>query len=193
MDYFLKSKSNVVAILLPLAFLIAIPLANISVADEAAEWEEAQNRLALIEGENRCEELWDILWPFAKSGNIEARKSLLFLMAPPPDMSALFSPSNTSNDLLGQYRDIVTMAVHSDAHKNDGSEDNSYSEAALAFYEIVGFKESARGRTFIECVKSGKSNCATIAVTEQLVPSFDEYAAQQDLFLSNGQNAHCTE
>jgi hypothetical protein len=157
---------------------------------QSEEWLETKNKLQeLVKGE-KCEEYWDLLWPWAKKGNLEARVDLLTLMAPPPHGTTVIAPGN-SGDLVSRIRDILVMAVHSDGYKSEAAYTRDYRELAYELYINEGFQEIPEGRRFLECVKSGSGNCAEIAVKGKLVPSFDEYASQLDVLARSGMKSTC--
>lgn len=148
------------------------------------------------QGLNHCEESWDVLWPWAKKGNLEARFTLFFLMTPPPDMKPLFAPGS-SGDRISWQRDVIIMLTHSLGYKGDPDlKDNqldvlAHYNDALALYKKFGLGSDYKSVEFLKCAQENKDNCAAIAVKNKIVPSFEEYAQQIDLFLEKGMKAHC--
>lgn len=151
------------------------------------EWAEDKSILEKVANEGRCEEYWNILWPWAKRGNKEAMDSLFLLLMPPPHMDRICSPGN-SCDLVSSLRDAVVFAVHTSDHQKD----EVYVGVANHLYETFGFRQTERGRNFIECLdKKSSRNCAAVAVYERLVPSFEEYASHIDALIAQGWKSTC--
>ncbi|MCG7870491.1 MAG: hypothetical protein JAZ11_00125 [Candidatus Thiodiazotropha lotti] len=170
--------------------LTACATASSVVAEDNPEWLADKARLESLTEENRCEEQWNILWKWAKRGNMQARSMIYFLMVPSPDMAPIYAPGN-SGDFMSSIKDIVVVAVHSHDYRTSLSNDDVYSEAAYELYKQVGFDKSFRGRKYLECVKAEKKDCAEVAVEEKLVPSFNDYAAQIDAFIAEGMTITC--
>lgn len=159
---------------------------------DKARLEKLSSDKAEMSDEERCQAIWDILWPWAIKDNLEARSYLFFLMAPPPHMKPLLLPGNTG-DSVTKFKDAIIMAVHSYPYQFDTDMKETYQNVAHTLYQQAGFEQSSSGRKFLKCLENSENNCAEIAVQERLVPSFEEYAKNIDVFISAGIKSHCAE
>ena len=133
--------------------------------------------------EERCQGTWDILWSWSKRGNLEARAGLLLTMA----MADREMPGR-SGDSISRMRDATVLAVHSLGVS--GAE----GETVTSFLKGLEQYGSATAREkFFACASEAPSqDCARIAVDEKLVPPFEHYVAEVDLFLAQGQKSTCS-
>lgn len=147
-----------------------------------------KTKLATLGIGDGCNDLWNALWPSAKEGDLESRAILFFFMIPPPDLPFQYAPGN-AGDLVSRKRDIVIMAVHSQAY--DGPFEPGYKDLAYDQYLWSGFDQTWPGKKFLECVKTSGENCAQIAVDGELVPSFEDFARQIDALMAAGMKSTC--
>lgn len=154
------------------------------------EWAAAKVQLEKLVSEEKCEEYWSTIWPYAKTGNLEARMVLLTFLAPPVHGTQIIPPGSTG-DLVSKLRDIIIMAVHSSDYTGSEDFNQYYKDLAYDLYLKQGFEESVEGREFLKCVTEKANDCAAIAVKEKLVPSFDDYAKQIDLYTTSGMKSSC--
>lgn len=115
---------------------------------------------------------------------------LLTLLAPPVHGTQIVAPG-TTGDLVSRVRDITITAVHASDYKGSEESNQYYRDLAYDLYLKQGFEESPEGREFLKCVKEGSSNCSDVAVKGKLVPSFDEYAKQINIFTNSGMKSTC--
>lgn len=181
-------KNTKFSFMLVLLVLFSIPS---HAKEEKPSWVEDKAHLEELISENKCTEYWDVLWPWAKKGNLEARAWLFILMAPPPKITPIFAPGN-SGDLITKIRNIVIMAAHSHDYQGDLSLWPGYKNTTNELYKMVGFNKSVKGKQFLECTKDNKAkDCTEIAVKSKLVPSFEKYAEQMDMFIEDGMRSKC--
>ncbi len=174
--------------LLLTAMFVCIALSTSVSAKEDPEWlDKTRNAPRLLQAKD-CADLWNVLWPEAKAGDLEARAILFYFMIPPPDLTFLYAPGN-SGDLVSRQRDITTMAVHSQAY--DGPFEPGYRDLVYERFVSAGFAISLKGDQFLECVKTSGDNCADIAVKAKLVPSFEDFAKQIDAMTAAGMKSTC--
>lgn len=161
-----------------------------SSAHPSSTWQAEKVRLENLIQAGKCAEYWDVLWPSAKEGNLEARAILLTLLAPPVHGTQVFAPGS-AGDLVSRLRDIVIMAVHTSDYR--GSEDSTkyYRELAYDLYLKNGFDQTTDGQEFLKCVREEANGCAEIAVKGHLVPSFEDYANQVNSFINSGMKSTC--
>lgn len=180
----LHMKSIIAPVLLALVF----GTHTVAFADHEPYWlDQTKNGKRLADAKD-CADFWNIFWPAAKAGDLEARAILFYLMIPPPDMSFLYAPGN-SGDLISRQRDINVMAVHSIDYS--GPFEPHYRELALEQFISAGFDFPPGKSKFLECVKKGGKGCADIAVKARLVPSFEEFARQIDAMTAAGMKSSC--
>ena len=158
------------------------------------DWSAAKTHLEKIGGnKDGCEDSWSVLWHWAKKGNLEARFTLFVLMLPGPDMVPILPPGN-SGDRVSIYRDAVTMFTHSLGYKTEDQSHldlNTHYQTGLSLYKKMGLGNDPRSSEFLQCLKENKKACAKIAVRNQIVPSFKNYARPIDIFLEKGMKPSC--
>lgn len=172
------------------SIIVAITFSTSARSDDTSDWAADKARLEQLVNEGRCEGYWDVLWPWAKKGNDEARELLLMSLVPPPHMDGICSPGSTC-DWITQMRDATVMAVHSSPFSRD-----AYAEAARFVFEEWEIKKLPQGKDFIHCALTenagdNAADCASIAVNANISPSFDEYAQQIDAMIANGLKSRC--
>lgn len=136
-----------------------------------------------------CEQYWGVLWPLAKSGNVEARAWIFFLMTSPPGMPVLMAPGAT-NDYTTRLSDAVKMSVYAQDYKGKWSDQIKNSNTALALYKRMGFYEQPNAESFLKCVEED-GVCSDLAISNKLVPSFKEYAERIDIIIKSGIQSKC--
>ncbi len=62
------------------SFFFFLFFSGYSVSQAEESWEEAKANLENL----NCEDTWNVLWTFAKQGNLEARFVLFVQLVPPP-------------------------------------------------------------------------------------------------------------
>lgn len=163
-------------------------------ASEDPAWLAEKERFKnVITNENRCYETWNVLWPWAKKGNLEARAMLFVAITPFMHIGAVAVPGN-NGDSITTMRDSLIMAVHSEGYKGGDSERafmNALNEFRQSIYKGFALNSYSSGREFLECVQKKKQGCSTIAVTEGLVPSFEDYAREKDALMQQGMKGLC--
>ena len=78
-------------------------------AKQRQQWAEFKERLENLSAEDltdeeRCQATWDMLWPEAKKGNLEARAWLFQIIMPWPHMVILLMPGK-QQDIITRFRD----------------------------------------------------------------------------------------
>lgn len=162
-------------------------------AADQSKWELDRQKVLNLKD---CNKKWKILWPWAKIGNLEARFIIFYLMLEPlPDVKArLLAPGN-SGDLISLHRDLIMFLVFSEGYNPDEKIFNNTWDENLKIetYKMMGFSNHNPGKLFLRCLEktTPKSTCVKLAVDKNLVPSFDQYAKQIDIFAANGLIATC--
>ena len=163
----------------------------------SANFVHAEESIALqkLSQTTKCSEEWDVLWPLAKQGDLEARVILtikVFGLMHHPD---LCPPGGC--DYASKLRNILIMTVHASDYKFPDNEE--YEGTKLYFKSAFDFVferyqlgyENGKGEKFLKCLYQSKGSCAKIAVDEGLVPSFEEYAKEIDAFTNAGFKSKC--
>lgn len=180
-------------------FVFTLFFSFASYADDVSEWAEDRVRLDKFIEEGRCSEYWNIIWPWAKKGNAEARFNLLFRTVGFMHMDQILLPGS-GDDYVSRMRNWTIMAVYAQEyyHNMPSNIPNhdfllEYRQAMIKIFELAGFREAQGGDEFLSCVEARGGNCSAIAIKNKLVPSFEEYAAQIDAFMVQGMQSRCKE
>ncbi|MCE7886884.1 MAG: hypothetical protein DYH13_05180 [Alphaproteobacteria bacterium PRO2] len=143
----------------------------------------------------KCSEKWDVLWPLAKEGDLEARAYLTIYMFGIMHHPDLCAPGGC--DYASKLRNILIMAVHAGDYEFPKTEEyeflREYFKTAFDYvFEIyqLGY-ENGRGDKFMKCLHQSKGSCAKIAVDEGIVPSFERYAVEIDALSGAGFKRKC--
>lgn len=176
-------RINQIKIMFPIVVAVIFLSALTKVAKaEDLLWVADREKLARISDEN-CQEAWDILWPWAKKGNLEARLKLLGLV----QWGIVTVPGHA--DSASRWRDMSILTIHSSGYegniKNVAPEDPRLTTFVSADFQIIY-------RDFLECYQKGDSiQCAEKAVKNKRVPSFSDYAEEIDGLVARGHRAYC--
>ena len=167
-----------------------------SVGNNDINWTRDQQHLktvltSLASDENKCIAIWDILWPWAKRGNLEARELLFSAVYPTaPDMISLELPGS-AGDVLSRRRDAIILAVHTIGfHTGEESIDQNYESDSKHFYSAF-LNDGGQGSAFLKCINTEPNNECAKRFVGILFPTFDRYAAQIDAFTKNGMKPRC--
>lgn len=197
-------KLYVISFLVFFSFMtLSFPL-RLAVASESQEknlnWDADKNKLKLIFQEKRssskCASMWDILWPQAKGGNLEARAILLYHMY----SSGMILPGD-KGDSISKIRNIAIIGIHSVGVKSeDVPQQNAHHDFLDGLYKALSKSNfltlgepNSASEDFFECAARRWTNsCAQIMVENHLIPSFDDFSKEIDLFASQGEKARCS-
>lgn len=146
-----------------------------------------------LEKIQECSDVWDILWPWAKSGNLEARTMLYTYTVVSSAYNSKFLLPGESGDLVTKMRNILILGVHSEDYKETSNSDDAVRSVVRSMYKQYEFDARDKGKKFLQCLDSkGTKNCSKLAVEAGLVPSFENYAKQIDAFVNAGMEVQCT-
>lgn len=172
--------------LIAVAMLFFILLGNTpqSWADEANSWDVAKIELEKLDS-SQCQKRWDILWSNAKSGNQEARFSLLTALL----WDGLVFPGE-KNDMISEIRNMLILAVHSGNYAYI-QEPPLKINASEVVYKLVDLKK-LDARKFLNCMETNpQEDCSKSAVEDRLVPSFEDFSKQVDMRIKMGERPNC--
>lgn len=169
-----------------------------SYAAEDPAWSSDKAKLEKLVAEEKCEEYWGLLWPWAKRGNMEAR-SLLFLMSAMQLHMPEVYPPGRSGDMVSHLRDIIILGLHSLPYQNVdvGTDTEKVSIDILTkfiSYYATNLKWDHRNKAskFMECWSKEKTQtCTKLAVNNGVIPSWEVYASEIDALIDNGLKSTC--
>lgn len=138
----------------------------------ATAWEEAKTRAVAYVDSGECDRAWDVLWPWAKSGQGEARA----ILAGGIFAAGLIPPGGTA-DTATRIRDMLTFAVHGLAGPGGGTREIVDGLLQSELVTAMGARELRR------CLASDKAAaaCVDVAVESGFVPEFADFAQDIDL------------
>ncbi len=138
-----------------------------------------------ISTKEQCENAWNILWPWAKKGNIFARYGIFSMqtMMHGPDMML---PGST-RDALSRFRDIKITGAYALRYR-DEYPGTLIDQKYIASLMLDHIKEP-NIRTCFE--KDPTQACTQMAVKGGYLPSFQAFAEQVDIFIAAGKKPAC--
>lgn len=141
--------------------------------------------------DNECNEEWSVLWPHARSGNVEAKAIIFSRLLSTGHGSGINTPLNVHGDRISSIKDSVIFFIHSLEIKYVQLPENTKyiqeSTAAIRADENMhSFMLALNGKRTLKCLEheqnqSELSKCIHIAVEDKVVPSFEAYARDIDL------------
>lgn len=154
-------------------------------------WDSPQwlrERATILDTAGNCQARWNLLWNWAKRGNLEARHLLLENES---GTRALFTRTpltpDTENDRLWLR---VLLAIHQLGYvgRSEASADT-----ARRSLDYIGTWKQQGVSAFSACYTSSPdADCTAIAVSQGMVPSFASYAASVDARIQAGAVPVCT-
>lgn len=162
------------------------------------DWEKDK---AYIEKLNRSEDLskcdlyYNILWGWAKKGNLNARNTLFMQLISHPWQSDNFFLPTATWDVMTKNYYLNTLAVHqigSDEEKN--KEYIDFFGGNIIDFQIKDSYGLKPDSDFGKCMSKERSQkCVEEAVKDGLIPSFDRFARQIDALYAAGFMPICAE
>ncbi|MDD3020827.1 MAG: hypothetical protein PHX61_07595 [Alphaproteobacteria bacterium] len=155
-----------------------------------SSWEAAKQKLEILKDsklseEEECQLIWDTLWTWSKNGNLEARGLLYRAVylgwwgAP-----AILMPGR-SGDVISLKRDWIILGIYS----LEGYDERPVENGIIELFDNNNYKEKA----FLGCLKDNpKKHCVQLSYTKlNLVPTFEDYAAEVDALVEMGKKQKC--
>ena len=156
--------------------LVAL-LTTVSTACAGAnnDWIEAKKQASLAIDAGECTKAWELVWPWAKRGNVEARAILATGM-----LAAGLTPPGGRNDAITRYRDSIILAVHGAADGDAAATEMSLGLVQNALVSDMG------GTQIAACFKAGTGpqTCVDSAIKNGFIPDFANYAREIDAVAS---------
>lgn len=153
-------------------------------ADDPAWIADKKRAEALFETDN-CDDYWQIVWPWVKKGNMDARVLLWVRTVPMMHMPVVRPPA--SEDIVTHLRHLLITTIHHSGILigDDGDTLDQYVYSLFPLIEHLSVH-------FQECINDAPSpKCAEIAVEEKIIPSFENYVAEIDMLMKNGYLGKC--
>lgn len=174
--------------------LFFFALVGVARADDQSEWLEAKADLEALpfertpEGYQKwCQQSWNILWPWAKKGNLEARAELL------GDYYAYKRSMPGHGDWISIKRDLIVLLIHSAGYNY--KDNRRYEGSRMMPFEILKElldSDYPSAKEFSVCRSDSLTTaCADQVIKLGLVPSFEDYAAEIDFQISRGKVSRC--
>jgi len=157
--------------------LILVNAPAIVYAMDLEGWGETKKQAALAINSGNCATAWSLVWPWARSGNIEARSILATSM-----ITAGLMPPGSAKDSISRLRHSVIFAVHGSLNK-----DSAVTELLRALLRTQIVLDSG-GKKFMRCLDSAENPppvCVKNAVTAGFIPDFTDYARELDAIASS--------
>jgi hypothetical protein len=151
------------------------------------EWMADKKRAeALFETDN-CDDYWQIVWPWVKKGNMDARALLWTRTVPMIHMPIVRPPA--SENVISYLRHLFIITMYNSGNGILLEEDGETLEQYV--YSFIPFVVDS-SVPFAECINDTPSpKCMEIAVEEKIIPSFEDYAAEIDVLMKNGYLGTC--
>lgn len=172
-----------------IALLILLP-AKTAFATNDPAWTADKTRLEKLVSEEKCDQYWNLLWPWAKKDNIEARQTLFLISAVQLHMPEVYPPGR-SGDLVTHLRDILILAIHGLPEKN--SPDFAFVDyIKIADSFIPHYPTASNAENFLKCWKEQQTqDCTKIAVRDGFIPSWSSYTTEIDALIDKGMKSTC--
>jgi len=142
-----------------------------------------------------CQGIWDLLWPWAKVGRLEARELLFYMGLPLIHLPTLLAPG-MSDVFSERQNELNVLLVHAAGPEGKAKEERKslYADFIDSFNEVYLERIGYNSNAWMTCMnKEPSPACADILVKDKVIPSFEEYAAQIDLRIAQGQKPVCIE
>ncbi len=176
-------------------FVLSLFISSIAKAEDDPAWLADKARLEKLSSENlseekECQVTWDILWNWAKKGNLEARADLFYYSFP----AGLHAPQLYMPGLLDEIsrnRHTIILGIHSLGVQLDNKLQPLYIEHSNKIFNRL-LNYGLKGQGFLKCLTLyPREECAQLAQDRALVPKFDEYAAEIDALIAQGMKPKC--
>ena len=143
---------------------------------------------ALVTAKN-CDGLWNLLWPEARNGNLQARYMLMQYVYPPPKRMRMELPGHPDSD-IDTARDAMILGVHSLGMENVEKYEAENLNWRHSVFEVTIKKEDYP--EFHKCYATEKSSaCLKLALDKNIVPPFDIFAEEIDKYANRGATPIC--
>jgi len=164
----------------------------------AEEWRVAKEQILAIRNSDiparqKCEQAWQIAWPLAKSGNLEARYTIFNAFRENGPLGykgdALYTISLASMSTYLYYHSLGAPSLSMEITQTLGL---IHANAQL-LNSFPQFKSIYNGYAYFKaCVINNPSQACLVKMLEQrAIPAFNRVAEEMDMIFSAGLNEPC--
>ena len=153
------------------AFIVVTAVACTQPLGDLGDWEAAKTEAATTIDSGNCAGAWNLVWPWARRGNIEARAILATGV-----VAAGLIPPGSYGDAISQFRHSVILAVHGAA---DGDRATMELLNALIRTDLVSDMGGDRLKRRLDTDKPPRT-CIATAIKDGFVPNFEDYSREID-------------
>jgi hypothetical protein len=158
-----------------LATGVMVALVTSACAQTSSRWGEVREQAGVAIMSGDCARGWDLIWPWARDGSVEARAILASGM-----LAAGLNPPGGRGDAVSRFRHSLILAVYGSA---GGDAAATELLNALIRVEMVA---RMGGRELGTCLESGATHevCVARSVKDGFIPDFSDYAREIDALAS---------
>lgn len=133
--------------------------------------------------EEKCHAKWALIWPLAKAGDLEARFHVFGIIAYSGGLAVPKTLTSMMQEILVSYiHALGAPSLQSEARDIEGRYPPILNNAPYLL----------ENEKFRQCVTKFRSHeCAALAVEQRLIPSYELFAHQIDLSISNDSSGLC--
>jgi hypothetical protein len=128
-----------------------------------------------------CRSAWDILWPLAKSGNVEARYYLYSAVA------SKIIPPGVTKDPPSWYRHVLALSAYAALRPRERYASDTESDGRFARVDVPASIKALNlgegGEKVAKCYKGASSlqTCLDLGISLGIIPTFEDYARETEL------------
>ncbi len=137
-----------------------------------SDWETAKIQAMTAIDSGDCTGAWNLVWPWAREGNIEARAVLASGV-----VAAGLTPPGSHGDAVSQFRHSVILAVHGSA---DGDPVTMEFLNALIRTNLVSDMGGDKLKRCLDAADTPPHTCIASAINDGFVPGFQDYSREID-------------
>lgn len=154
-----------------MALVALVAGATVACAQVPDDWDRSKTQAAAAVESGDCARAWNLIWPWARRGQVEARA----ILAGGAVANGL-TPPGGSGDAVSQFRHALILSVHGAA---GGDAKTMEMLRAVVRPELVSHMG---GRALKRCLDAGNPphRCVADAVEAGFVPDFESYADEID-------------
>ncbi|NOX42164.1 MAG: hypothetical protein GXP19_00275 [Gammaproteobacteria bacterium] len=155
--------------------MIAFITATAIACAQTGDWGAAKAQAATAIDSGDCAGAWNLVWPWARKGNIEARAILATGV-----VAAGLIPPGGHGDAISQFRHSVILAVHGAA---DGDRATTVFLRALIRDNLISDMGGDRLKRCLDADTPPRT-CVAGAINDGFVPDFEDYSREIDAYTS---------
>jgi hypothetical protein len=164
-------------------FLLFTASITFAYAQEKSDWETTKKQLEVVVNAHDCSRVWNLTWPWARSGVVEARAFLAGGMHPLG--LGLIPPGTSDSRAIARHFLILTAY---------GAVDGDRAVTEM-LHEVLRMDlvSDMGGKNLKSCLDAGKTarTCVDAAVKEGFLPDFKTYAKEIETATASGLPVSC--